>query len=384
MAKMVNFGVAYGMSDFGLAERLHIRREDGAPVHRRLLRGVRGHPPLHVEIQILRPRPGLRDHPPGPAPLHPRADRPQQRRSAQAGERMAINMPIQGTAADGIKIAMVGWTSCMHEREMRPGCCSRCTTSSCSRPMRTSAMPSPRSPREMMEGALPLDVPLTVDLKVGADWERMDRSDSGPRSGGFRRVTTDAEEAEVDEPVLALRRCRSCPRSRPWRATCKPGCRAPRSPMPRCAGSGRSAIRSRPTASSAELRGGTITPRRAAGEERGPAAPRRRARDDRRAAHDRRADRRAAPGTPHDPHARVVFRPRRRSRAALPGRRASSVGSGSGARGGGRAARVARRRSPSGTRRIGSATSSRATVRSRSRAFSAERLRGRLKGRPRA
>ena len=52
-----------------------------------------------------------------------------------------------------------------------------------------------------MEGALPLDVPLTVELKVGADWERMDHLEPIP-GGGWRRVAA-PEPAEVDEPALA-------------------------------------------------------------------------------------------------------------------------------------------------------------------------------------
>jgi len=54
--------------------------------------------------------------------------------------------------------------------------------------------------REVMEGALPLDVPLTVDLKVGVDWQDMDRYESTDE-GGWRRVP---RKAEFDEADLAL------------------------------------------------------------------------------------------------------------------------------------------------------------------------------------
>ena len=49
--------------------------------------------------------------------------------------------------------------------------------------------------RETMEGALPLDVPLTVDVKVGTDWESMtpvSRRDA---------VLAEADEAPVDAVV---------------------------------------------------------------------------------------------------------------------------------------------------------------------------------------
>jgi hypothetical protein len=59
--------------------------------------------------------------------------------------------------------------------------------------------------REIMEGALPLDVPLEVDLKVGQNWEQMDRYERDG-SGAWRRVAKSAVEVareEADEAVAA-------------------------------------------------------------------------------------------------------------------------------------------------------------------------------------
>ena len=55
---------------------------------------------------------------------------------------------------------------------------------------------------ETMEHALPLDVPLTVDLKVGTSWDGMDRLEL-TADGGYRRAGV-AEEAEEPESELAL------------------------------------------------------------------------------------------------------------------------------------------------------------------------------------
>ena len=41
-AKMVNYGIAYGLTDFGLADRLQISREEARDLHRALLRAVPG------------------------------------------------------------------------------------------------------------------------------------------------------------------------------------------------------------------------------------------------------------------------------------------------------------------------------------------------------
>jgi hypothetical protein len=58
--------------------------------------------------------------------------------------------------------------------------------------------------RDLMEAALPLDVPLLVDLKVGSNWEQMDRY--LPFDGGWRRVPKSAGEVaqeEAEEEVAA-------------------------------------------------------------------------------------------------------------------------------------------------------------------------------------
>ena len=91
---------------------------------------------------------------------------------------------------------------------------------------------------EVMEGALPLDVPLEVDLKVGDDWEQMDRYVREAET--WRRVPKTAAtwRARRRKRTIAAaarsgaRTCRSCPRSRPSRATCSAGSRAPRSATP--------------------------------------------------------------------------------------------------------------------------------------------------------
>jgi hypothetical protein len=58
--------------------------------------------------------------------------------------------------------------------------------------------------REIMESALPLDIPLEVDLKVGQDWEQMDRYEQA--DGQWRRVPKSAGEValqEAEEEIVA-------------------------------------------------------------------------------------------------------------------------------------------------------------------------------------
>ena len=98
-----------------------------------------------------------------------------------AGERMAINMPIQGTAADIVKIAMIR----LDERLAAEGFRARPLLQVHDELL----LEVPRDEvdrlvpvlREVMEHALPLDVPLTVDIKVGDDWESMTPADPARR-----------------------------------------------------------------------------------------------------------------------------------------------------------------------------------------------------------
>ena len=200
MAKMVNFGVAYGMSDFGLAERLRIPREEAHQFIADYFAAYEGIRRYIVEMKILAREQGYVSTLLGRRRYIPelQARNPSLR---QSGERMAINMPIQGTAADAIKIAMVRIDAALRERGMRARMLLQVHDELVFETDEAELPALAGLARELMEGALPLDVPLTVDLKVGNDWEQMDRYQ--PTDDGWRRVPRPAEEVEADELVLA-------------------------------------------------------------------------------------------------------------------------------------------------------------------------------------
>ena len=106
MAKMVNFGLAYGMSDFGLASRANIPRKDAQEFINSYFAAYSGISYYMMEIKEQAKRQGYVETLLGRKRAIPelRASNPALR---GAGERMAINMPIQGTAADIQKIAMI-------------------------------------------------------------------------------------------------------------------------------------------------------------------------------------------------------------------------------------------------------------------------------------
>jgi DNA polymerase-1 len=172
MAKMVNFGLAYGMSDYGLATRAGISREEARSFIDSYFGAYTGISRYMVHIKEIAADQGYVETLLGRRRWIPELSaRNSQLR--QAGERMAINMPIQGTAADIMKIALIR----LHERLSAERAPARMLLSVHDEVL----LEVPRGDvealapvvREVMEGALKLDVPLTVDVKVGGDWESM-------------------------------------------------------------------------------------------------------------------------------------------------------------------------------------------------------------------
>ena len=172
MAKMVNFGLAYGMSDYGLATRAGIPREEARAFIDSYFGAYTGISRYMVHIKQMAAEQGYVETLLGRRRWIPELSA-RNAQLRQAGERMAINMPIQGTAADVMKIALIR----LHERLSAEQAAARMLLSVHDEVL----LEVPRAEvealapvvREVMEGALTLDVPLDVDVKVGDDWESM-------------------------------------------------------------------------------------------------------------------------------------------------------------------------------------------------------------------
>jgi DNA polymerase-1 len=86
---------------------------------------------------------------------------------------MAINMPIQGTAADIIKIAMIRLPERLRAAGLRARVLLQVHDELVLEVPRGEVGAVVPIVRSTMEEAVKLDVPLTVDVKVGDDWESM-------------------------------------------------------------------------------------------------------------------------------------------------------------------------------------------------------------------
>ncbi len=172
MAKMVNFGLAYGMSDFGLSSRANIPRAEAQEFITSYFAAYSGISYYMMHIKEVAREQGYVSTLFGRRRWIPEL---QARNSALrgAGERMAINMPIQGTAADIVKIAMIRLADRLRDDGSRAQMLLQVHDELLLEVPRDEVAGLAPIVREVMESAVTLDVPLDVDLKTGTDWESM-------------------------------------------------------------------------------------------------------------------------------------------------------------------------------------------------------------------
>jgi DNA polymerase-1 len=169
VAKMVNFGIIYGISAFGLSENLEIPREEAqAYIDAYLARFP------HVQDFIQRTieqaaRDGYVTTLFGRRRPVPEI-RASNRQTRSLGERLAVNSVMQGTAADVIKRAMVA----IHERLRSEGRSARLVLQVHDELLLeapdTEVSAVKELVREEMVNAYELDPPLEVDVGAGDDW----------------------------------------------------------------------------------------------------------------------------------------------------------------------------------------------------------------------
>jgi DNA polymerase-1 len=89
----------------------------------------------------------------------------------QAAERAAINAPLQGTAADIIKRAMIDVSAWMEQQHSTAHLIMQVHDELVFEVDRDSVDSFKPSIRRLMEGAAELDIPLLVDIGVGDNWD---------------------------------------------------------------------------------------------------------------------------------------------------------------------------------------------------------------------
>jgi DNA polymerase-1 len=168
-AKAVNFGIVYGISDFGLARNLDIpvkRASEYIKLYFERYPGVKTYLEKSVEdakrlgyaITMFERRRALPEL------------KSSNFNTRSFGERVAMNMPIQGTAADIIKLAMVKVSQTLQQRGLRAKLILQVHDELIFDVPQAEAGEVVSLVHECMEQVIALSVPLDADVKVGKSW----------------------------------------------------------------------------------------------------------------------------------------------------------------------------------------------------------------------
>ena len=169
IAKSANYAILYGVSAFGLSQATRIDQKEA---QRYINEYFKTHPAVRAFIDTTltegRERGwvatlmGRRRYLPDLRSNNPVA--------RNAAERMAMNAPVQGTASDMIKIAMVRVHQALRERGLRARMLLQVHDELLFEAPPEEVATVEALARELMGSALPLDVPIVVDVKSGRDW----------------------------------------------------------------------------------------------------------------------------------------------------------------------------------------------------------------------
>ena len=168
-AKVINFGIMYGMGEFSLAEDMHTTRKQAAEYMKSYLQSYpkvqeylsrvveQAKKDGYVTTLFGRRRyiPELASH---------------RRNEVAFGERVAMNSPIQGTAADIIKLAMVAVDKRLKEEKLDARLLLQVHDELIVESSKSCADKAADILKYEMEHAVELSVPLTVEIAQGQNW----------------------------------------------------------------------------------------------------------------------------------------------------------------------------------------------------------------------
>jgi DNA polymerase-1 len=169
-AKVINFGLIYGMSAFGLAQNLGIERGAASNYIERYFQRFAGVKRYMDETRLLAKERGYVETVFGRRLWLPEINSPNGPRRAGA-ERAAINAPMQGTAADLIKLAMIAVQDWIERDALRTRMVMQVHDELVLEvPQDELELVKLKLP-ELMGGVATLKVPLVAETGVGSNWE---------------------------------------------------------------------------------------------------------------------------------------------------------------------------------------------------------------------
>ena len=168
-AKAVNFGIVYGISDFGLAEQLGVSRKEAKQYIEQYLEKYSGIRKFMEEIVEEAKEKGYVE-----TLFHRRRYLPELKSNSyvvrQFGNRAAMNTPIQGTAADIMKIAMIQVFNQVRKRKLKTKIVLQIHDELILETPIEEKEEVKTILKDSMEQAISLSIPLKVELSEAKDW----------------------------------------------------------------------------------------------------------------------------------------------------------------------------------------------------------------------
>ena len=172
-AKTVNFGVIYGMSDYGLEQATGLSREEAAAFINAYFEKYPGVKQYLESTKEKARKDGYVQTILGRRRAIPEINH-SNRQLREAAERMAINMPVQGTSADIIKVAMINLDREMAKRQLKSQMILQVHDELIFEVPKAEEKEMEQLAPELMSTAIELSVPLKVDIKTGPNWGEME------------------------------------------------------------------------------------------------------------------------------------------------------------------------------------------------------------------
>ena len=173
LAKVINFGIIYGMGPQRLAGELGISLKEASEYIKRYFERLPGvHAYLEKSLAEARER-GWVATMYGRRRYLPELNSPQGGARAQA-ERIAVNTPLQGTAADLIKLAMIRLDAAIKRQKWTARMLLQVHDELLLELPHAEREPVSEAARREMEGVAELRIPLKVELKWGPNWAELE------------------------------------------------------------------------------------------------------------------------------------------------------------------------------------------------------------------
>jgi len=194
LAKTVNYAVIYGLSEYGLSRETGIPRSEAGAF-------LKAYNQTYADLTgyMDRTRDEVRAHGYVSTLLGRRRYMPEVYSSSytvrEAAERAAINMPIQGTQADLIKIAMIRLDERLRAEGLRSRMILQVHDELVLRVLKPELERVAALVRETMSTAMSLDVPVRVDVKAGRNWLDTTLIDAGGLADGPAGPAARGQEA---------------------------------------------------------------------------------------------------------------------------------------------------------------------------------------------